>query len=110
MSNNSSQKAQKINILKVYILPMLYLHYESVEGFGKSLLVIASQGPGIMETQPPLVLLRAGQGANVSYQALLNSDANHFYTHRTVQDNPPITPNFRVCRKMPSSHVLRRRN
>lgn len=56
MSNNSPQKSQQINILKVYCAHVL-LHYESVEGCGESLLVIATQGPRIMEAQSPLVLV-----------------------------------------------------
>lgn len=108
MSNNSSQKSQKINILKVYFAHF-YIHYESVEGCGESLLIIATQGPRIMEAQSLLVLLCAGQGTDVSYQVMLNIDANHLYTHLNVQDKPPPTPNFRVCREMPLYHVLRRR-
>lgn len=38
------------NVKKVYVLLMLYVHCESAEGCGESLLLIVTQGPRIMET------------------------------------------------------------
>lgn len=73
MSNNHSQNLS--NVKNVYVLLMLYVHCESAEGCGESLLLIVTQGPRITETQSTHVLLwPTQQGAgDVANQALATS-------------------------------------